>query len=44
MRVYIIRHGEVPHNALQQYNNENEDLTKKGIKQAERIKRKNKNN
>ena len=28
MKVYIIRHGEVPHNALQQYNNENEDLTK----------------
>ena len=37
MRVYIIRHGEVPHNALQQYNNENEDLTKKGIKQAEEL-------
>ena len=29
MKVYIIRHGEVPHNALKQYNNENEDLTKK---------------
>ena len=23
MKVYIIRHGEVPHNALKQYNNEN---------------------
>ena len=30
MKVYIIRHGEVPHNALKQYNNENEDLTKTG--------------
>lgn len=30
-KVYIIRYGEVPHNALKQYNNENEDLTKKGI-------------
>ena len=35
MKVYIIRHGEVPHNALKQYNNENEDLTKKGIKHNE---------
>lgn len=26
MKVYIVRHGEVPHNALKQYNNENEDL------------------
>lgn len=25
MKVYIIRHGEVPHNALKQYNNENEE-------------------
>ena len=32
MKVYIVRHGEVPHNALKQYNNQNEDLTKKGIK------------
>ena len=38
MKVYIIRHGEVPHNALKQYNNENEDLTKKGIKQVIRAK------
>ena len=29
MKVYIVRHGEVPHNALKQYNNQNEDLTKK---------------
>ena len=26
MKVYIIRHGEVQHNALKQYNNENEDF------------------
>ena len=35
MKVYIIRHGEVPHNALKQYNNENEDLNENGVKQAE---------
>ena len=40
MKVYIIRHGEVPHNALKQYNNEDEDLTKKGIKQAEELREK----
>ena len=40
MKVYIVRHGEVPHNALKQYNNENEDLTKKGIKQAEELREK----
>lgn len=40
MKVYIIRHGEVPRNALKQYNNENEDLTKKGIKQAEELREK----
>lgn len=27
MKVYIVRHGEVPHNALKMYNSENEDLT-----------------
>ena len=43
MKVYIIRHGEVPHNALKQYNNEDEDLTEKGIKQAEELKLKIKN-
>ena len=40
MKVYIVRHGEVPHNALKQYNNKNEDLTKKGIKQAEELREK----
>lgn len=34
MRVYIVRHGEVTHNALKLYNNSNEDLTDKGIMQA----------
>ena len=40
MKVYIVRHGEVPHNALKQYNNQNEDLTKKGIKHAEELREK----
>lgn len=40
MKVYIVRHGEVPHNALKQYNTTDEDLTKLGIKQAESIKEK----
>lgn len=34
MKVYIVRHGEVPHNVLKMYNNENEDLTDNGIVQA----------
>ena len=34
MKVYIVRHGEVPHNALKMYNRENEDLTDNGIMQA----------
>lgn len=34
MKVYIVRHGEVPHNALKQYNTADEDLTELGIKQA----------
>ena len=29
MKIYIVRHGEVLHNALKQYNNENEDLNEK---------------
>ena len=43
MKVYIIRHGEVPHNALKQYNNENEDLNENGIRQANELKEKIKN-
>jgi len=34
MKVYIVRHGEVPHNALKQYNSLDEDLTDNGIQQA----------
>lgn len=34
MRVYIVRHGEVPHNALGKYNTKDEDLTEKGVEQA----------
>lgn len=37
MKVYIIRHGQVPHNALKQYNTTDEDLTVLGIKQAEEL-------
>lgn len=31
MKVYIVRHGEVPHNGLKQYNTTDEDLTELGI-------------
>ena len=34
MKVYIVRHGQVPHNALHQYNTTDEDLTEYGISQA----------
>ena len=37
MKVYIVRHGQVPHNALNQYNTNDEDLTDLGIKQAEEL-------
>ena len=40
MKIYMVRHGQVPHNALKQYNNQNEDLTEIGIKQAENLKEK----
>ena len=38
MKVYIVRHGQVPHNALGQYNTADEDLTEFGIEQAEELK------
>lgn len=38
MKIYIVRHGQVPHNALKMYNNQNEDLTEVGIKQANELK------
>ena len=37
MKVYIIRHGQTPHNALKQYNTADENLTELGIKQAEQL-------
>lgn len=37
MKIYIVRHGQVPHNALNQYNTKDEDLTELGIKQAEEL-------
>lgn len=40
MKLYIVRHGEVPHNALKQYNNEDEDLNENGIRQANELKEK----
>lgn len=40
MKVYIVRHGEVSHNALRQYNTADEDLNDVGIKQAEELKEK----
>ena len=40
MKVYIVRHGQVPHNASHQYNTKDEDLTDIGIKQALEVKEK----
>lgn len=40
MKVYIVRHGQVPHNVLGQYNTEDEDLTELGIQQAEELRNK----
>ena len=37
MKVYIVRHGQVLHNAMKQYNTSDEDLTELGIKQAEEL-------
>lgn len=37
MNVYIVRHGQVPHNALGQYNSNDEDLTIFGVQQAENL-------
>jgi broad specificity phosphatase PhoE len=40
MKVYIVRHGEVLHNLLKQYNSKDEDLTETGINQAIELKEK----
>ena len=37
MNVYIVRHGQVPHNVLGQYNSNDEDLTILGVQQAENL-------
>jgi len=43
MKVYIVRHGQVSHNVLKQYNIIDEDLTEFGISQAEELRNKIKN-
>lgn len=43
MKVYIVRHGQVPHNAQKQYNAVDEDLNELGIRQAEELRDKIKN-
>jgi len=43
MKIYLVRHGQVPHNASHQYNTKDEDLTDIGIKQALELKEKIKN-
>ena len=37
MEVYIVRHGEVLHNVLKQYNAADESLTETGVKQAQEL-------
>ena len=43
MKIYIVRHGEVPHNVKREYNNNNEDLTDIGIKQGLKLREQIKN-
>lgn len=38
MNIYLVRHGEVEHNRLKYYSNENENLNEKGIRQAKDLK------
>lgn len=40
MKVYIVRHGQIPNNALNRHTYPHEDLTELGIKQAEELKEK----
>ena len=40
MKVYIVRHGQVPHNAKKVYSNENENLNEVGLQQAKELKSK----
>lgn len=44
MKIYIVRHGQVPHNALKQYNTLDEDLTETGVQQARGLREKIKDN
>ncbi len=37
MKLYLVRHGEVLHNVLKQYNTADEDLTEKGVEQAKKL-------
>lgn len=37
MKIYLVRHGEVPHNVLRQYNTIDEDLNDLGIRQAKEL-------
>lgn len=43
MKVYLVRHGQVPHNATKQYNVGDEDLTEAGVEQAKELREKIKN-
>src|SRR5574344_2895632 len=43
MKVYLVRHGQVPHNALKKYSGFDEDLNQTGIEQANELKDKIKN-
>ncbi len=43
MKIYLVRHGQVKNNILNQYNSIDEDLTEEGIKQVENLKKKIKN-
>ncbi|MDD3392637.1 MAG: phosphoglycerate mutase family protein [Bacilli bacterium] len=40
MKVFIVRHGQVSHNLLGIYSNENEDLNKTGVSQAIQLREK----
>lgn len=37
MKVYIVRHGQIPNNALKRHTNPYEDLTELGIQQAKEL-------
>ena len=37
MKIYIVRHGQIPNNDLKRHTNTYEDLTDIGIKQAEKL-------